>query len=103
MKTPHVHATIIKAWADGAQIEVRVNDAKPGTSAKTCPHCHPEDQYRVKPEPKPDVVLFGCIMMDHPGKARINTIGADERKLDSDTCMFVFDGETGKLKKAEVL
>ena len=94
MKTPHVHATIIKAWADGAQIEVRVNDAKPW---------YPEDQYRVKPEPKPDVVLFGCIMMDHPGKARISTIGADERKLDSDTCMFVFDGETGKLKKAEVL
>jgi len=104
MKTPHVHATIIKAWADGAQIEVRENDAKPW-----CPiygsyqYWHPRNQYRVKPEPKPDVVLFGCIMMDHPGKARINTIGADERKLDSDTCMFVFDGETGKLKKAEVL
>ena len=104
MKTPHVHATIIKAWADGAQIEVRVNDAKPWCPVyESYPHWHPEDQYRVKPEPKPDVVLFGCIMMDHPGKARINPIGADERKLDSDTCMFVFDGETGKLKKAEVL
>ena len=72
-------------------------------AAWACPHWHPRNQYRVKPEPKPDVVLFGCIMMDHPGKARINPIGADERKLDSDTCMFVFDGETGKLKKAEVL
>ena len=47
MKTPHVHTTIIKAWADGAQIEVRVNDAKPW---------YPEGQYRVKPEPKPDGV-----------------------------------------------
>lgn len=104
MKTPHVHATIIKAWADGAQIEVRVGGGGPWCPVcGSYPHWHPGDQYRVKPEPKPDVVLFGCIMMDHPGKARINTIGADERKLDSDTCMFVFDGETGKLKKAEVL
>lgn len=29
MKTPHVHATIIKAWADGAQIEVRVGGGGP--------------------------------------------------------------------------
>ena len=45
---------------------------------------------------------FGSGLMG-PNNARINPVNADDRKVKSDTCMFIFDGETGKLKKAEVI
>ena len=93
MKTPHKHAELIKAWADGAEIEYwgvydnRWFDA-------TCPDWNPDVKYRVKPEPKPDVVdvvrlsysAFVHIDYDDPANLRLT-----------------FDGETGKLKKAEVI
>ncbi len=106
VKTPHVHAATIKAWADGATIEYRDRDRRDGpwivtVSPTWSRHC----DYRVKPEPKPDVVLYGMVQMvpsfDH--KARISNVFANERILPTDTCMFVFDGETGVLKSAQVL
>ena len=53
MNKPHKHAELIKAWADGAVIE-----------ALDCGHwyeCVTPDweggyKFRIKPEPKPDVV-----------------------------------------------
>lgn len=48
-KTPHKHAEIIKAWADGAEIECRVPGWPWRPSEK--PIWHPEYEYRVKPEP----------------------------------------------------
>lgn len=98
MKTPHVHATIIKAWADGAQIEVRVNDAKPwGPIYHPYPHWHPTNQYRVKPEPEPDIERFIRVEIVERSVCLIHPSDGD-RNL-----KLIFDGETGKLKKAEVL
>ena len=55
MKTPHKHAELIKAWADGAEIETRpYSDA--GWFPLEEPHWHVEREYRIKTEPKPDVV-----------------------------------------------
>lgn len=57
MGTPHKHAALIKAWADGAEIEVLTDDIGPngeqGNSWKLCvlPRWYPEEQYRVKPVP----------------------------------------------------
>lgn len=90
MKQPHKHAALIKAWADGAEIEYwgvydnRWFDA-------TCPDWNPDVKYRVKPEPKPDVVGF----------CRVDRFSIDQD--DEHNLRLVFDGETGKLKKAEVL
>lgn len=81
MKQPHKHAELIKAWADGAEIEYwgvydnRWFDA-------TCPDWNPDFTYRIKPEPKPDVVN----MYDLRLRIRLT-----------------FDGDTCKLKNAEVL
>jgi hypothetical protein len=102
---PHKHAELIKAWADGAEIEYKffcggtqwsdwlpMNDGSWTNS--------PEYEYRIKPEPKPDIVLYidislnlitggvSCTQLPCPSKGMLE---------------MNFDGETGKLKSAEVL
>jgi len=65
MGTPHKHAEIIKAWADGAIVQysgiagqwITLND--PCFSA--------EGAYRIKPEPKPDVVRKIELTFDDSG------------------------------------
>lgn len=55
MKTPHKHSEVIKAWADGAEIEVYDEYADEWvTSAKypdTTPTFSNDRKYRVKAEP----------------------------------------------------
>ena len=95
MKTPHKHAAIIKAWADGAEIEYR-----PYNESKFLPEPYPfwagTGAYRIKPEPKPDVVEryfarseFGCPRL--------------AEQWERANLKVTFDGETGDLKHAEVL
>jgi len=52
---PHKHAELIKAWADGAEIEVKNED---GTWEPTKPLWHPNNVYRIKPEEKKPVVRW---------------------------------------------
>ena len=83
MKTPRKHAALIKAWADGADIQ---------ESFKGDETWLPFDgfwmendfEYRIKPEPKPDVVRLLMAELHHNLK-------------------LTFDGETSKLKAAEVI
>lgn len=53
MNKPHKHAEIIKAWADGASIEVR-DPFNPMSEWRTInpPRWADNLEYRVKPEPK---------------------------------------------------
>ena len=97
MKTPHKHAELIKAWADGAEIETRpYSDA--GWFPLEEPHWHVEREYRIKTEPKPDVVekykadaglKYGCVRI--------------AEHWEQDNLKLTFDGATGKLKAAEVI
>lgn len=57
-KKPHKHAELIKAWADGAQIEFRTSFHIPGPGGGTCftawkskshDFWHAHNQYRIKP------------------------------------------------------
>lgn len=51
MKTPHKHAELIKAWADGAEIQFRYpNGAWIDAAAPSFQD--PRAEYRVKPEPQ---------------------------------------------------
>lgn len=82
MKQPHKHADLIKAWADGAEIEVL---SQMGCGWYPMPEYGEwleNYEYRIKPEPKPDVVN----MYDLRLRIRLT-----------------FDGDTCKLKNAEVL
>ena len=49
MKTPHKHAELIKAWADGAEIECKGSNGWYPTSS---PLWDPTITYRIKPEPQ---------------------------------------------------
>lgn len=86
----HKHSELIKAWADGAQIQgksehVEWHDLRHPSWDKSW-------QYRIKPEPKPDIVVERCI--------------ASWTGVSTNLCpniRVVFCGETGKLKSAKVL
>lgn len=98
MKTPHKHAKLIKAWADGAEIEVCVGPDE--WFDESSPEWHPLVAYRIKPEAKPDLVYYGSF--DTPFGFRVNS--EFNAQLNSgDQLKIVFDGETKKIKSAEVI
>ena len=88
---PHKHAELIKAWADGAEIEERYID-KDNQDFYDWVEFNGDwsyidnYEYRVKPEPKLDYYTKHIAY-----KARIYSV------------KLCFDGETGELKSAEVL
>lgn len=51
MGTPHKHAELIKAWADGAKIQWLRKDGV-WVDVWLAPAWHNTDAYRIKPEPK---------------------------------------------------
>ena len=101
----HKHAEFIIAWANGEEVEYQVN-AKEG--------CKPipsewkpifkgwswdadfSIRYRIKPEPKPDVVYYANFRKDLISVYHIE-------KLRNDNLRLTFCAETGELKSAEVL
>ena len=102
MKTPHKHAELIKAWADGETIEVSAG-SHIWRVIQTPEWCS-DAQYRIKPEQKPDVVYYGVY---NPEDARTRVVELEfcftRLNDEGDHIKLTFDGETGKLKSAEVL
>ena len=96
---PHKHAELIKAWADGAEIQYKYTDDD--DEWVDAPHsilCWSDTyEYRIKPETKPDVVKYGLVMPNETATPFTN----DYQKHDN--LKLTFDGETGELKSAEVL
>lgn len=86
VKTPHKHAELIRAWADGAVVECRFLATKTDWSVTDTPMWADCFEYRIKPEPKPDrVVPWGNVSL-----------------LELGSVMFTVDGETGKIKSVEL-
>ena len=109
-RVPHIHAELIKQWADGATIQYKphnnLHDWKDADESLESIGWHTWCDYRIKPEPKPDVVLYAMIAKEKdPFDNGVKIVGvrANQQLLSTDTCMFVFDGETGKLKDCQVL
>ena len=96
MKQPHKHAELIKAWADGAEIEYWNDYRNAWLEICAHPDWMPTTKYRIKPEPKPDVVETVAV---RPSKAYGVILISS---LNANLCL-TFDGDTGKLKKAEVI
>lgn len=104
-KVPHKHAALIKAWADGAEIQ-RANGLGGWWGVGNAPLWDTDAEYRIKPETKPDVVLYGSY---NP----LQVLGADQRAVypfcltKQQSCVdevkFTFDGESGKLKAVELI
>ena len=90
----HKHANLIVAWANGATIEYKNSDGF--WSFINNPSWNDHVEYRIKPDPKPDIVRYTSIGLDYADDA-------SERKFPTDNLKLTFDGETGKLKSAEVI
>lgn len=92
-RQPHKHAELIKAWADGNSIQVCVGPEEWWDEAN--PEWHPLVKYRIKPEPKPDLRVFYFATKENGAQL--------SAALYSHNLVLTFDGETGKLKSAEVI
>lgn len=94
---PQKHAGLIHSWAEGAEIESR----RGTESWELCTHpiWSEREQYRVKHEPKEDVVE--TYKAEHIGGGCRSVRVAEHWEKDS--LKLTFDGETGKLKSAEVI
>jgi hypothetical protein len=99
MKTPHKHAELIKAWADGAEIQYRA-DSNWYDCASNSPMWDERQEYRIKLEPKPDSNLYFRAMNYEHGNGPSEVIWTGDNGAN---LKLTFDGETGKLKSAEVL
>lgn len=97
MKTPHKHAELIKAWADGAVIQFWGEVSKQWFDTNdNFPSWDDDCKYRVKPEPKPDRIV-SVQVQELSGKTIIVGLNTP------DNLKLIFDGETGELKDAVVL
>jgi hypothetical protein len=88
---PHKHKDLIIAWANGALIEYRQGNVWLPTAS---PWWEESIDYRI--EPKPDFVMYAEATPNH-------IAGPADNRYTGDNLRLTFDGETGKLKAAEVL
>ena len=83
----HKHADLIIAWANGAKIQI-LNTRTGEWDTLGAHPCWPDIcEYRIKPEPKPDLVMRAAgYAYDVLSKVQLT-----------------FDGNTGELKDAKVI
>jgi hypothetical protein len=109
MKQPHKHAELIKVWADGAEIQRYCAETQryfpDGWIDDPDPEWDPHTVYRRKPEPKPDVVMYARVHAPRNGNiaAYITNAFVNAEAVGQPNLRIYYCGETGKLKKAEVL
>lgn len=95
---PHVHAEFIKAWADGAQIQAFYTKNKEWVDCPE-PFWSEREQYRIKPEPKPDVVKKYNVSL----QKGFTFLDTDNQLYYPANLILFFDGVSGNLKSAEVI
>jgi len=95
---PHVHAEVIKAWADGHIIEYRFEGDSTWAEIGV-PQWNANTQYRVKPEVQPDITAKGQFYYD----PRMTDNWDCAYTPDVNNVQFTFCGETHKLIKVELI
>jgi hypothetical protein len=100
-RKPHPHAELIKAWADGAEIEQR-NTLKWGGrtgffAVEGNPSWDPDTEYRIKPSEPVEEVFYARYEV----KAFFSVRGIDSTQHHTDNLKLTFIDN--KLVKAEVL
>ena len=94
----HKHYDIIVAWAEGKTIQ-NFNDRRMIWEDLTGdPYWVSSFQYRIKPEPKPDLYKYVVVEAIDDGFTKWHTCSPAHANLH-----LTFDGETKQLKSAEVL
>jgi len=87
----HIHADVIIAWANGASIEYKTSMGN--WMYLENPSWSKDTEYRIKPEPKPDMVMYFEVRKPY-GENLPNPFH---------NIKATYDGETGGLKSAEVI
>jgi hypothetical protein len=103
MSIPRKHAELIKAWADGEEIEF-LNARTGNWEHILFPEWYAQTLYRIKRESrKPDrAVIF--YESNHSEYGRTYTEYAPvPANITKHNLKLTFDGETGRLKAAEVI
>lgn len=100
VNTIHPNAEVIKAWAEGKVIQWFNDEDKVWTDYDAHMDCYgpwsnSDDVWRIKPETKPDVVKYACV------DTHCAIVGSAQEVTGN--LKLTFDGETGKLKSAEVI
>lgn len=101
---PHIHAELIKAWADGAVIERYAGRLKGEAIWNPCPKPTWDSSYvyRIKPTPKPDIVKWANLNIRkdiyNSLNLRVQEVGQGDANV-----KVIFDGETEELKEVIVL
>lgn len=105
---PHKHAEAIKAWADGHTIEISQGNGV--WKEASFPLWYPDKEYRVKREPKPDVVEETLLFLNQciSPNANLKDLSWSRWLKDGNAYRVLakfrltYDGETGFLKHAEL-
>lgn len=109
MRAPHKHAELIKAWADGAEIQSLHIVGDEWLDTRNPAWGSADFKFRIKPEKKPDVVRYLMTNDAECGNLKFYEDRlfvrpqADEYDRLLEQVKLIWDGETGKLKDAEVL
>ena len=96
MSKRHPHHDLIVAWAADTTRVVQSLDSCGEWQAVDTPHWYPTYQYRFNPLPKPDAVHEASVQM-------LSDTVSFVWYPKTPNMRFTFDGETGALKRAEVL
>ena len=96
----HKHAELIKAWADGAEIETRAPSYGVHEWQVEKYPCWGNAywEYRIKPFKNPDEVKY--LFKNYP---REEWIECDATSFMHDVLKVIRDGETGKIKAVEII
>jgi len=95
------HCEVIKAWADGAEIQYRDPGDDAWINCGFKPAWFENSEYRVKQEQKPDLILLRSVRaLINEGVDIVSWNSGDDGSFN---LKLTFDGETGKLKSAEVM
>ena len=99
----HKHSDVIKAWADGAQVEYLYTDTMTWHTTPN-PQFSSNIQYRIKPEAKPDIVKRFYLESNPLVGHRFSEAYTDKDLVNKHSLIkCTFDGETTKLKFVEVI
>jgi len=102
MSEPHKHKDFIIAWANGAAIQFKRPESEDwiDVGSRNLPQWLLELEYRIKPEPKPDIVRQ---MYIYSMKESLTTCWTTPNCNKSANVNVIFDGETGALKDVEII
>ena len=95
----HKHSEVLHAFVDGLECETwHGNKWIKTTNLMDFDHF---EKVRIKPEPKPDVIGYAKVYDSNPMVTYVSL--SSTQLFSDDNLKLIFDGETGKLKSAEVI